>query len=66
VTAIKSQHSRLFEQLIEEERGKLVEAIITTTSPERWLFETIGMIRGLDAALKISELADFKLSGDDE
>jgi hypothetical protein len=65
MTAIKSQHSRVFEQLVAEAREGMVEAMINTTVNE-FMREIVGQIRGLDVALKLSEQADFKLSGDDE
>lgn len=62
---IKSQHSRVFEQLVAEARVKLIDAMITGGQEDSYLHEIIGAIRGLDDALRLSEEADFKLSGDE-
>jgi hypothetical protein len=59
---MKSQHTRLFEQLVAERRQAHVEAMIAGSTDVAGL---IGRIRGLDEALKLSEEADFKLSGDE-
>ncbi len=63
MSAIKSQHSRLLEKLVGTYRQSIVESVINGVNPEFYR-ELIGEIRGLDAALKMSEEADFKLSGD--
>lgn len=63
MAAIKSPHSRVLEQLIAHRRQKLVESILAGV-PENYYREFIGEVRGLDAALKLSEEADYKLSGD--
>ena len=60
---VKSQHARLFEQLVKEHRNKVVESILGGVGPD-WYRDLVGEIRGLDAALKLSEEADFKLSGE--
>ena len=59
----KSHHARLFEQLVKEHRTKVVEAILGGVAPD-WYRDLVGEIRGLDAALKLSEEADFQLSGE--
>jgi hypothetical protein len=64
VTAIKSQHSRLFEQLMDQRKLTIVAAILLGQS-EATYRELVGEFRGLEAALKLSEEADFKLSGDE-
>jgi hypothetical protein len=63
MAAIKSQHSRVFERLIGAYRQKLVEAVIGGVADTHYP-QLLGEIRGIDAALKMSEEADFKLSGD--
>lgn len=63
MAAIKSQHSRVFERLVAAYRQKLVDALIAGHNADGYR-EYVGEIRGLDAALKMSEEADFKLSGD--
>ncbi len=60
MTAIKSQHSRILEKLVAERRQALLESLVGTQDPI-----VAGMVRGLDEALKMSEQADFKLSGDE-
>jgi len=56
---IKSHHSRLFEQLVREHRQALLEGLVLNLDPM-----IVGTIRGLDIALKLSEDADVKLSGE--
>lgn len=56
---IKSQHSRLLEQLMAERRQALLESLVVNLDPL-----TVGMIRGLDEAKGLSEEADRKLSGE--
>ena len=53
----------MFEQLVKEHRNKVVESILGGVGPD-WYRDLVGEIRGLDAALKLSEEADFKLSGE--
>jgi hypothetical protein len=57
--AAKSHHARLFEQLVAEHRHALLEGLVSNLDQM-----VVGMIRGLDVALKLSEEADFKLSGE--
>jgi len=64
MAAIKSQHSRVFERLVAVQRQKLVDAILSGNLSHEFYREFVGEIRGLDNALKMSEEADFKLSGD--
>lgn len=61
--AAKSHHARLFEQLIAEHRQKMVDALLQGL-PEWHYREMVGTVRGLDDALRLSEEADFKLSGE--
>lgn len=63
MAAIKSQHSRLFERLVAERRQQLVDAISTGVLESEYP-KLVGQIRGLDEALRMSEEADYKLSGD--
>ncbi len=64
MAAIRSVHGRVFTQLVAEHRQKLVDAVVEGLDPEYYR-SLVGEIRGLDAALKLSEQADFKLSGDE-
>lgn len=61
--AVKTQHSRIFEELMAEHRQQLLDSLITGTSRDNYDL-TIGKIRGYDDAIRISEEADRKLSGD--
>lgn len=63
MAAIKSQHSRTFERLVAVQRQRLIDAILSGVPIDLYR-EMVGEVRGLDAALKMSEEADFKLSGD--
>ena len=64
MAAIKSQHSRVLERLIAAQKQKLVDSILSGNLSHEFYREFVGEIRGLDNALKMSEEADFKLSGD--
>jgi hypothetical protein len=61
--AVKSHHARLFEQLVSDRRHEVINALLLG-QPETTYRELIGEVRGLEAALRLSEEADFKLSGD--
>jgi len=63
MAAIKSQHSKVLERLVAVRRQQVVDAIIGGVL-DTFYRELVGEIRGLDAALKMSEEADYKLSGD--
>jgi hypothetical protein len=64
MTAIRSHHGRMFSQLIATHRQKLANAIVSGVEPEVY-WRLVGEVQGLDVALKLSEEADFKLSGDE-
>lgn len=66
MSAIKSQHSRIFEQLTNEQRTLLVDSLVAGTPADHAAYrQIVGRIQGLADALKLSEEADFKLSGDE-
>jgi len=66
MTAIKSQHSRTFEQLVVERRLSLVDALIAGTPADHSAYrQIVGQLQGLSDALKLSEEADYKISGDE-
>lgn len=66
MTAIKSQHSRLFEQGLAELRQALIDSLAAGVPPDYPAYrQLVGRLQGVDDALKISAEADFKLSGDD-
>ena len=64
--AIKSHHSRVFEQLIVKYRGELLEGLAVGTAVDYAAYrQHVGRIQGLDDALRLSEEADYKLNGED-
>jgi hypothetical protein len=65
MTAIRSQHSRILQRLIAEYRQTLLESLVTVTPNEVGYRQIIGQVLGLDSALKLSEQADYELSGDE-
>ena len=66
MTAIKSQHSRLFEQRLAEHRLALVNSLaIGVPSDYPAYRQLVGQIQGIDDAVKISEESDFKISGEE-
>lgn len=66
MTAIKSHHSRVFEQLIKQRREVLTEALVSGAPADHFVYrQLVGQIQGLADALKISEQADYNLSGDE-
>lgn len=66
MTAIKSHHSRVFAQLMAEYRQTMVDALVVGNLPDHAAYRhRTGVIHGLDDALRISEEADFKISGEE-
>lgn len=66
MTAIKSQHSRVFEQLVAEHRGKLIDALVSGSPPDYPAYrQIVGQLQGISDALNLSEESDFKISGDE-
>ncbi len=66
MTAIKSHHSRVFERLAAEHRMDLIDALIGGAVVDFPMYrQIVGQLQGLDDALKLSEQADFELSGDE-
>lgn len=66
MTAIKSQHTRVFEQLMIAHRESLIEALVAGVPVDHLAYrQLVGRLQGIADALKISEEADFKLSGDE-
>lgn len=67
MSAIKSQHSRVFEQLMIEHRQAIIDSLAGGIPNEYASYrQMVGIVQGLNDALRISEEADFKLSGDDD
>lgn len=66
MTAIKSQHSRVFEQRLAAFRQTLLEGIAAGTPADYPAYrQLVGQIQGIGDALKISEEADFNISGEE-
>jgi len=64
MTAIKSLHSRVFEDKVRDARMQILESLCGGHDEKTYL-RLCGQIQGLDLAVKISEDADFYLSGDE-
>lgn len=64
MTAIKSQHSRIFEQRLAEHRQGLLEALAIGQDVNTY-WRLVGQVQGIDDAVRISEESDFKISGDE-
>lgn len=66
MTAIKSQHSRIFEQRLAEHRLALVNSLATGVPLDYPAYrQLVGQIQGIDDAVKISAEADFNISGEE-
>jgi hypothetical protein len=66
MTAIKSHHSRTFERLMIEHRQALIDALVGGMLPDYAGYrQIVGQIQGVNDAMRISEEADFMLSGDE-
>ena len=64
MTAFKSQHSRTFERLMGQQRQEVLESLAMGHETSMY-WRLVGQIQGFDDALKISEKADFEISGDE-
>lgn len=64
MTAIRSQHGRLFQRLVAEQRQTLLESLALGHDQEIYM-SLVGQVRGLDDALRLSEQADFEISGEE-
>ncbi len=64
MTAFKSQHSRIFERLLGQQRQEVLESLAMGHETSMY-WRLVGQIQGFDDALKISEKADFEISGDE-
>ena len=66
MTAIKSPHSRVFIELAFEYRKALEDAVLAGMPGDYAAYRhLVGQLQGINDALRLSESADFKLSGDD-
>ena len=66
MSAIKSQHSRTFEQLISAHQEALLASLAAGVPNDYAAYrQIVGQLQGVADALRISEEADFKLSGDE-
>ncbi len=63
--AIRSQHARELALLVAARRQELLESLVIGHPADIYM-AIIGEVRGLDAALALSEAADFKLNGGEE
>ena len=67
MTAIRGPHSRIFEDLMFRHRQAAIDALVGGIPNDYAGYrQMVGIVQGLNDALKISEEADFKLSGDDD
>jgi hypothetical protein len=64
MSAIKSQHSRIFERLMGQQRQEVLESLAMGHETSMY-WRLVGQIQGIDDALKISEKADSVISGDE-
>jgi len=64
MTAIRSQHSRIFERLMAEHRQQVLESLAIGHDTSMYM-RLVGQVQGIDDALKISERADFEISGEE-
>lgn len=66
MSAIKSQHSHLFGQLVAKRRADLLDGLAQGFAADYAAYrQLVGQLQGLDDALNLSEEADFKLNGED-
>ena len=64
--AIKSQHSRTFEQLMFAHQESLLASLAAGIPADYAAYrQIVGQLQGVTDALKISEQADYNLSGDE-
>lgn len=65
MSAIRSQHLRLLDDLVRARRQELLESLATGHGLETyWIL--VGQVRGMEETLTLSAQADFKLNGGDE
>ena len=60
----RSAHSRAFEQLAAEHRMAMLEALALGQDTNSY-WRLVGVIQGIDDAVKLSKEADTRLSGED-
>ena len=61
---MESQHARILKRLLAERRQALLESLVSGTFVEpNWHKEVIGRINGLDEAVRLSDDADYEISG---
>lgn len=66
MTAIRSHHSRLFEQRLAEHRQALIDSLAIGTAADYPAYrQLVGRIQGIDDAVKLSAEADFMISGEE-
>lgn len=65
MSAIKSQHSNVLERLIKAQQADLLTSLGVGGPQDYAAYKQIvGRIEGLGDALRISEMADYEISGD--
>lgn len=64
MTAIRSQYAREFERLMRERRVLLLESMTIGHDHPAYM-RLVGEVQGMDAAMKLSEQADYNLNGDE-
>jgi hypothetical protein len=66
MTAIKSQHTRSFERLAREYQDSLIASLAAGVPSDYATYrQIVGELQGVANALRLSEQADFELSGDE-
>lgn len=66
MSAIKSQYSMEFDRLMQAHRDMLVEGLLNGSPEDHAAYrQLVGRLQGIGDALKLSEQADYNLSGDD-
>lgn len=64
MTAIRSHHSRVLHELIMEYRKALEDAVLAGVPGDYAAYRAmVGQLQGVNDALRLSEQADFKISG---
>lgn len=65
MTAIKSQHSKVFERLMREYQDAIIGSLASGVPSDYPAYRhMVGQLQGVADALRISEQADFELSGE--
>lgn len=66
MTAVRSHHAKVFAQLVAQRRADLLESLAGGYAIDFAAYrQRVGELQGLADALKLSEEADFNISGDE-